>query len=185
MPDRRLRIAVLVGSLRADSVNRQLAEVAVESIPDGVEASIIEGLGELAFYNEDVDNDESLPAGIAEFRRAAGDADAFLVVTPEYNGTMPAVLKNAVDWLSRPFGAGAVSGKPVGVVGSALGRYAGVWSREDTRRCVGIAGGRVIEDVEIGLKSGELGEEGVRSPEIVEQVTRAVRVLADSVAVAV
>ena len=82
-------ILVLVGSLRAASVNRQIAEVAAE---------------------------------------VAARADAVLVVTPEYNGTIPAVLKNAIDWLSRPYGAGALNDKPLAVIGSALGQYGGVWA---------------------------------------------------------
>ncbi|WP_336789912.1 NAD(P)H-dependent oxidoreductase [Gordonia malaquae] len=185
MSDNTVKIAVLVGSLRAGSINRQLAEIALENLPAGVEASIVEGLGDLAFYNEDIDTPETLPAGVAEVRGAVADADAVLLVTPEYNGTLPAVLKNAIDWLSRPYGAGALVGKPVGVIGAALGQYGGVWSRQDTRKSVGIAGARVIEDVEIGVATGKLDESGVRTDAIAEQVVDAVRVLADSVAVSV
>ncbi|WOC13422.1 NAD(P)H-dependent oxidoreductase [Gordonia sp. MP11Mi] len=185
MLDNKLTVAVLVGSLRAESVNRQLAEVALENLPEGVSGSIVEGLGDLAFYNEDIDVDGALPAGIAQVREAVAAADAILLVTPEYNGTLPAVLKNAIDWLSRPYGAGAMVGKPVGVIGAALGRYAGTWSRQDTRKSAGVAGGQVVEDVEIGIATGELGDSGVRTDEIVGQVTEAVRVLVDSVAVAV
>ena len=185
MSDNKLTVAILVGSLRAASVNRQLAEVAVENLPAGVSASIVDGLGGLAFYNEDIDVEGSLPAGVAELREAVAAADAVLLVTPEYNGTLPAVLKNAIDWLSRPFGAGAMGGKPVGVIGAAMGQYAGTWSRQDTRKSAGIAGGRVVEDVEIGLITGKLDDAGVRSEAIVGQVTEALRVLVDSVAVAV
>ncbi|GEE03704.1 FMN reductase [Gordonia spumicola] len=185
MSDNAVKIAVLVGSLRAASVNRELAEIALENLPEGVQASIVDGLGGIAFYNEDVDTPETLPAGVAELRAAVVDADAVLLVTPEYNGTLPAVLKNAIDWLSRPYGAGAFVGKPIGVIGAALGQYGGVWSREDTRKSVGIAGGRVIEDIEIGVATGKLDAAGVRTEAIVEQVADAVRVLAGSVAVSV
>ncbi|MGO3327906.1 NAD(P)H-dependent oxidoreductase [Gordonia sp. (in: high G+C Gram-positive bacteria)] len=185
MSDNQLTVAILVGSLRAASVNRQLAEVAVENLPAGVSASIVEGLGDLPFYNEDIDLEDSVPAGVVELRDAVAAADAVLLVTPEYNGTLPAVLKNAIDWLSRPYGAGAMGGKPVGVIGAAMGQYAGTWSRQDTRKTVGIAGARVVEDVEIGLITGQLDDEGVRSEAIVGQVTGAVRVLVDSAAVTV
>ncbi|GAA4676410.1 NADPH-dependent FMN reductase [Gordonia humi] len=180
-----LNIAVLVGSLRAASVNRQLAEIALANLPEGVNASIVEGLGELPFYNEDIDVEGSVPAAVVPVREAVAGVDAVLLVTPEYNGTLPAVLKNAIDWLSRPYGAGALSGKPVGVIGAAMGQYAGTWSRQDTRKSVGIAGARVVEDVEIGIATLQLDEAGVHTDAIVGQVTEAVRVLADSVAVTV
>ena len=67
-------------------------------------------------------------------------ADAVLVVTPEYNGSIPAVLKNAIDWLSRPYGNGALKDKPLAVIGSALGQYGGVWAHDETRKSFGIAG---------------------------------------------
>ena len=77
-----------------------------------------------------------------------------LAVTPEYNGTIPAVLKNAIDWLSRPYGAGALNGKPLAVIGSALGRYGGVWAHDDTRKSFGIAGAKVIDDITVSVPSG-------------------------------
>ncbi|HNA50020.1 MAG TPA: NADPH-dependent FMN reductase, partial [Mycobacterium sp.] len=104
-----IKVLVLLGSLRAASINRQLAELAAESAPDGVAVTIYEGLGELPFYNEDLDTDAA-PAAVAALRAAATAADAALVVTPEYNGSIPGVLKNAIDWLSRPFGNGALKG---------------------------------------------------------------------------
>ncbi|MGB3696706.1 MAG: NAD(P)H-dependent oxidoreductase [Gordonia sp. (in: high G+C Gram-positive bacteria)] len=185
MTENTVTVAVLVGSLRAGSHNRALAELAVANAPAGVSVRIVDGLGDLPFYNEDLDTPESVPAGVAEVRAQVASADAVLVVTPEYNGTIPGVLKNAVDWLSRPYGAGALAGKPAGVIGAALGRYVGVWSREDTRKSVGIAGAAVVEDVEIGIGTAELGDAGVNTPEIVDQVVDAVRVLAAQVAVAV
>ncbi|MDG3008672.1 NAD(P)H-dependent oxidoreductase [Rhodococcus sp. D2-41] len=141
------RILTLVGSLRAGSVNRQLAASAVALAPEGVEASIYDGLGEIPFYNEDIDVEGQVPAAAQALRDAAAAADGFLLVTPEYNGTIPAVLKNAIDWLSRPFGAGAIVGKPVAVVGGAHGQYGGVWAQDEARKATGIAGARVLADV--------------------------------------
>src|SRR6187200_325033 len=114
-----IKVLVLLGSLRAASINRQLAELAIESAPDGASLQLFDRLGELPFYNEDIDNDD-VAEPVKALREAA--ADAALVVTPEYNGSIPAVLKNAIDWLSRPFGNGALKGKPVAVVGAAHGR---------------------------------------------------------------
>jgi NAD(P)H-dependent FMN reductase len=73
------------------------------------------------------------------------------VVTPEYNGSIPAVLKNAIDWLSRPFGNGALNGKPIAVIGSALGQYGGVWAHDETRKSFGIAGPRVVEGLDLSI----------------------------------
>ncbi|MFJ7178678.1 NAD(P)H-dependent oxidoreductase [Streptomyces massasporeus] len=146
-----VRILALVGSLRAGSHNRQLAEAAVKLAPEGAEVDLFEGLAEIPFYNEDIDVEGSLPAAAARLREAANAADSLILFTPEYNGTIPAVLKNAIDWLSRPYGAGALSGKPVAVVGTAFGQYGGVWAHDETRKSVGVAGGKVLEDVKLSI----------------------------------
>lgn len=150
-----IKVLVLVGSLRAASVNRQLAELAVEQAPDGVELRIFDRLGELPFYNEDIDTAEVAEPVVA-LRAAAAEADAALVVTPEYNGSIPGVLKNAIDWLSRPFGNGALKDKPLAVVGAALGQYGGVWAHDETRKSFGIAGPRVVEDLKLSVPSKSL-----------------------------
>lgn len=143
-------ILALVGSLRAGSHNRQLAEAAVRYAPDGTSVTIFEGLADLPYYNEDAD----VSGGVAPadaLRAAVASADALILFSPEYNGTMPALLKNAIDWLSRPFGAGAISGKPVAVAGAAFGAYGGVWAHDDVRKAAGIAGGIVVEDVKLSV----------------------------------
>ena len=147
-----IKVLVLLGSLRAASINRQLAELAAESAPDGVAVTIYEGLGELPFYNEDLETDAA-PAAVAALRAAAAAADAALVVTPEYNGSLPGVLKNAIDWLSRPFGNGALKDKPLAVIGAALGRYGGVWAHDETRKSFGIAGPRVVDSIKLSLQT--------------------------------
>ncbi|WP_102145136.1 NAD(P)H-dependent oxidoreductase [Mycobacterium hubeiense] len=143
-------VLVLVGSLRAGSVNRQIAELAIQEAPEGVRLRLFDRLGERPFYNEDSDNDQVAEPGRA-LRQVAGEADAALVVTPEYNGSIPGVLKNAIDWLSRPFGNSALKDKPLAVIGAALGRYGGVWAHDETRKSFGIAGPRVIEDVKLSV----------------------------------
>ena len=149
MPD--IKVLTLVGSLRAASINRQIAELATEAAPDGVAVTIFEGLGDLPFYNEDIDNDGDVPAAVTALRAAAADADAALVVTPEYNGSYPAVIKNAIDWLSRPFGDSALKGKPLAVIGGAYGQYGGVWAHDETRKSFGIAGPRVVESIKLSV----------------------------------
>src|SRR5246127_1387218 len=120
-----IKVLTLVGSLRAASINRQIAELAADVAPDGVAVTIFEQLGELPFYNEDIDNDADVPASVTALRAAAAKADATLVVTPEYNGSIPAVIKNAIDWLSRPFGDSALKDKPLAVIGGSYGQYGG------------------------------------------------------------
>ena len=149
------KVLALVGSLRAASINRQIAELATEVAPDGIVVTIFEGLGDLPFYNEEIDDvmnpEAPALAPVAALRAAAADADAALVVTPEYNGSYPAVLKNAVDWLSRPFGDGALKGKPLAVIGGSFGQYGGVWAHDDTRKSFGIAGARVVETIKLSV----------------------------------
>ncbi len=150
-----IKVLVLVGSLRAASINRQLAELAVDTAPEGVRLEWFDRLGELPFYNEDIDND-GVPEPVTALRAAAADANAALVITPEYNGSIPGVLKNAIDWLSRPFGDSALKGKPLAVVGAALGQYGGVWAHDETRKSFGIAGPRVVEDLKLSVPAKSL-----------------------------
>lgn len=155
------RVLVLVGSLRTASVNRQLAETAVQVAPEGAEVTVFDGLGDIPFYNEDIDTADAQIESVTALRTAAADADALLLVTPEYNGTIPAVLKNAIDWLSRPYGAGAISGKPVAVISSSISSNGAKWAHDDVRKSVGVAGGKVLEDVALivggtGQKFGDL-----------------------------
>ncbi|MCV7063100.1 NAD(P)H-dependent oxidoreductase [Mycolicibacterium vaccae] len=163
-------VLVLVGSLRAASVNRQLAELALETAPDGVVFDWFDRLGELPYYNEDIDTDD-VAEPVTALRAAAARADAALVITPEYNGTIPGVLKNAIDWLSRPYGAGALKDKPLAVVGAALGRYGGQWAHDDTRKSFGIAGPRVVEGLELSIPSATLdGRHPREQAEVVDRL---------------
>src|SRR6476659_4719124 len=125
------RVVVLLGSLRAASVNRHIAETLRDQAPAGTVVEIAEGLGDLPFYNEEIDTEGTTPATAVRLREQVVNADRVIAVTPEYNGTMPAVLNNAIDWLSRPYGQGALKGKPFGVVGVTPTPYGGKWAHED------------------------------------------------------
>ncbi len=153
------RILTLVGSLRSGSDNRLLAEAAAKLAPSGVSVEIFEGLADVALYNEDIDQ----PGAVAAADRLRADvqmADALLLVTPEYNGTMTA-LKNAIDWISRPFGAGAITGKPVAVIGTSHGRYGGVWAHDDARKSARIAGAHVLDDLKLSIPAAHTRFAGI------------------------
>lgn len=171
------RVAVLVGSLRADSVNRKVAEALRDRAPEGVTLDIVAGLDQVPFYNEDLDTG-SAPEAAAALRGSVADADAVLVVTPEYNGTMPAVLNNAIDWLSRPYGAGAVVGKPLGVVGVTPTPYGGKWSHEHTLHSARIAGAAVVEDVTVSQTAIEVDVLG--DPDVTARLDAALETLVAS-----
>jgi len=176
-----VKVLVLVGSLRAQSVNRQLADLAAEVAPEGITLVRFDRLGELPFYNEDVDNDD-VAESVKALRQVAGEADAALVVTPEYNGSIPGVLKNAIDWLSRPFGNGALKAKPLAVIGSSAGQYGGVWAHDETRKSFGVAGPRVVEDLKLSLPAKVFdGKHPRESVEVAAQVGDVVGKLAAEV----
>ena len=182
-----IKVLALVGSLRAASVNRQIAQLAADVAPEGVTVTLFDGLGDLPFYNEEIDdatNDavEHAPAPVEALRAAAADADAVLVVTPEYNGSIPAVIKNAIDWLSRPFGNSAVKDKPLAVIGGSFGQYGGVWAHDETRKSFGIAGARVVEAVTLSVPFKTLqGKAPAEHAELSANVRDVVRKLAAEV----
>ncbi|WP_347039573.1 NAD(P)H-dependent oxidoreductase [Glutamicibacter halophytocola] len=168
------KVLTLVGSLRNGSTNQQLAEATSHNAPEGMEVSVFSGLENIPFYNEDTDVEGGVPVAAQALRDAAAEADALMLVTPEYNGTMPAVLKNAIDWLSRPFGAGAVSGMPTVVVGTAFGQYGGVWAQDEARKALNIAGAKVLEDVKLAIPNSVVRFAELHpkdDAEVVEQVT--------------
>src|SRR4029077_8101214 len=109
-----INVLALVGSLRAASVNRQIAQVASENGPDGISVAVYDGLGDIPFYNEDIDGADA-PGAAQNLRTALADAAAVLVITPEYSGTIPSVVKTAFDWLSRHKGEAPVTAKPLAV----------------------------------------------------------------------
>jgi NAD(P)H-dependent FMN reductase len=144
--DKQTRVAVLLGSTRAGSLNRRIAEHLRDNAPAGVTVDVVEGLDTVPFYNEELDG-ETAPASAVALRESVAAADRVLAVTPEYNGTMPAVLNNAIDWLSRPYGQGAIVGKPFAAIGATPTPYGGKWSHEHARHSATIAGAVVVEGI--------------------------------------
>jgi chromate reductase len=140
-----MKVLAISGSLREASYNTALARAAAELAPAGVEVELYDGLGLVPPYDEDVDGEDA-PATVMDLRERIADADALLFVTPEYNGSIPGVLKNAIDWASRPpRGGAALWGKTAAVAGATTGQYGAIWAQQDLRRVLGIAGARVID----------------------------------------
>jgi chromate reductase len=140
-----MRILAVSGSLRDASYNTALARAAAERAPEGAELEVYDRLGELPLYDTDLDGEDA-PQAVRDFRQAIVAADALFFVTPEYNGSISGVLKNAIDWASRPpRGGAALWGKTAAVAGATTGQYGAIWAQQDLRRVLGIAGARVIE----------------------------------------
>ena len=138
-----MTVLAIPGSLRAGSYNTALARAASRVAPDDVEVEIFDGLRELPLYDGDIESEEI--AAVEWLRDRIDDADALLVVTPEYNGSIPGALKNAIDWASRPRGDAALRGKTVAVAGASPGQYGALRAIQDLRRVLGVAGARVID----------------------------------------
>ena len=140
-----MRILAISGSLRAGSYNTALARAAAELAPDGVEIDVYDGLGLVPHYDEDLDQEGiETPATVAQLRRRIDEADALLLVTPEYNGSTTGVLKNAIDWVSARHRGSWLRNKTVAVAGATTGEYGAIWAQQDLRRILGIAGARVV-----------------------------------------
>ncbi|MBI4897321.1 MAG: NAD(P)H-dependent oxidoreductase [Actinobacteria bacterium] len=145
-----MRVIGIAGSLRAGSYNAKLLDAAAQALPADADYRRWAGLADVPFYNADRDEPGLIPVAAEELRAVVAGADGLLFATPEYNGSIPGGLKNAVDWLSRPFGASALSGKTVAVIGAGTGRFGGVWAQAELRKALGIAGARVV-DAEFAL----------------------------------
>lgn len=139
-----MRVLGIVGSLREGSYNHALLREAAERLPAGAELVEFERLGEIPPYDADLE-ELAVPEPVRALREAIRETDGVLVVTPEYNHSIPGVLKNALDWASRPAGRSAMNGKPAVVVGASTGMFGAVWAQAETRKVLGALGARVVE----------------------------------------
>jgi NAD(P)H-dependent FMN reductase len=140
-----INVLIVVG-LRAGSVNRELAKVAADCSADGIALNMFDSLTDLPRYSETFENCGT-PSSVGALRTAAAEADAVLMVTT-YHGRVPAVVNNAIDWLTRRWDQAALHDKPLAVIGRASGCYSGVWSHQ-TEDADGISGSRVIESITV------------------------------------
>ena len=166
-----MRILGVSGSLRVGSFNTSLLRAAAEAAPDGVELELWEGLAELPLYAGDLDGDDA-PAPVRRLREAWGEADAILFATPEYNGSVPGGLKNAIDWASRPRLDAVLRNKTVAVAGASPGQFGALWAQQDLKRILGVAGARVVgTEIPVGRAHERFDSEGrLLDGELVEQL---------------
>ena len=154
-----MKILGISGSLRRDSYNTAL----LHNVP--LELELWDGLKSIPPYDED-DDVEPAPPAVARMRAAVAGVDAILFATPEYNASVPGQLKNAIDWLSRPFATSVLRNKPVAVVGASTGAFGAVWAQAELRKVLATAGARVVEgDVAVGHAHERFDANGVLTDE--------------------
>ena len=139
-----MKVLAVSGSLRAESHNTRLLEEAAAAAPSGVELELFDPavIAALPLYDQDLEGD--VPVSVQRLRDAWAEADAILFATPEYNGSVPGGLKNAVDWASRPRPEAPLVNQTVAVIGASTGQFGAIWAQNDLRRILGIAGARVV-----------------------------------------
>jgi chromate reductase, NAD(P)H dehydrogenase (quinone) len=116
-----LQVLGIAGSIRQASYNRGVLRAAAELMPEGASLEIFD-IADIPMFNQD--EDQNPPAIVTEFKQKIRGADAILISTPEYNYSIPGVLKNAIDWASRPYGDSAWNGKPAAIMGASVGNIA-------------------------------------------------------------
>ena len=171
-----MRVLGISGSLRRDSHNSTLLRAAGDVFEErGIEFDVYDGLKSIPPYDED-DDVQPGPEAAEDLRAAVRAADAIFFSTPEYNSSIPGQLKNAVDWLSRPVGGGALLGKTVGVVGASTGMFGAVWAQAELRKVLAASGARVVEgEVPVGHAHTRFDDDGrLNDPEIAEQLAAVV-----------
>lgn len=157
-------IVVIVGSLRKDSWNKQLAQ-AVEVLAKDLWKVSYADIGALPHYNEDLWPNP--PVAVGAFKQLIEDSDGVLIVSPEYNRSMPGVLKNALDWASRPGGKSSLKHKPVALMGASIGPSGTTVAQSHLRSVVGPSGGIPMQQPEVYVtaKEGVFGADHVISDE--------------------
>jgi chromate reductase len=155
-----VRLLLVSGSLRQDSYNRALLSAAVRALPRTARGVELEGIARLPAYSEDLDG-ELVPREVRNMREWIAASDALLIATPEYNGSIPGALKNAIDWASRPWPDCVLREKLVAVIGASTGLFGAVWAQAELRKVLRIAGANVLDcELVVGLAHESLDFEG-------------------------
>jgi chromate reductase len=127
-----VRILGIAGSLRHDSYNKLLLQAAAKLLPFSTQLEIFD-LDKIPLYNQDLEA-LGLPEAVKEFKKKIEDADAILISTPEYNHSYPGVLKNAIDWASRPYGHNSFDGKPTAVISASPAQFGGISAQDHLKQ---------------------------------------------------
>lgn len=136
-----VNVAIVVGSNRRQSINRQLAG-ALAKLGEGKMAAKLVQIDDLPLYNQDLE--DPLPASVARFKDEIARSDGVLLVTPEHNRSIPAVLKNAIDWGTRPYGKNVWAGKPAAIAGTSPGAIGSAIAQQHLRQVLGNLGALVM-----------------------------------------
>jgi chromate reductase, NAD(P)H dehydrogenase (quinone) len=167
-----MRVLAISGSLRAGSYNSALVAAAAECRSEA-QVVVWRGLDRIPAFNEDID---AVPAVVTSLRLAIARSDGVLIATPEYNGSIPGVLKNALDWVSRPYPENALRGKPVRVMGASQGTFGALWAQADLRRILKTIGADVADrDLPVAQAHEAFSEEGrLRDPALARALCAAI-----------
>lgn len=152
------------GSLREKSLNTQLAQAIKELAPAGTNVEVV-SIADVPLYNQD--QDSAFPAGAQAFKDKVRAADGVIIVTPEYNRSIPGVLKNAIDWASRPYGDNAFTGKPVFVTGATAGPVGTALAQYDVKKVMLFSDARLLAQPEsfVGGADKKFDENGALTDE--------------------
>ena len=158
----------IIGSLRTGSYNRFLMNAFVEHKPTSVEMELID-IGTLPFYNED--SEATFPETATTFKNKIETADIIIIATPEYNRSVPGVLKNAIDWSSRPYGKNAFAGKKVLVVGASVGPTGAALAQYDLKKMLLHGNAEVFGQPEffVGVAGNKFDAAGILTDEGTKQ----------------
>lgn len=163
------KVGIIVGSLRKNSFSKQVADNVVPLFPAGFETEFVE-IGHLPLFNQDYEGELGTPPEYTEFRNKIKSLDAVLFVTPEYNRSIPAALKNALDVASRPYGESVWNGKPAAIISQSPGTLAGFGVNHHLRQVLTFLNMPVVQQPEayIGSVHELLDENGKLNQETIE-----------------
>ena len=174
-----MRLLAISGSLRSGSYNSALLAAAEAEIPADVEFVLWRDLAAIPAFNEDLEREP--PPSVMSLRREIARSDALLIATPEYNRSVPGALKNALDWVSRPFATNALRNKPVAVVGASQSLFGAVWAQAELRKILATIGARVQDrDLPVAQAHEAFTEGRLRDPRLAARLRVIVAALVDS-----
>ncbi|RJO75054.1 NAD(P)H-dependent oxidoreductase [Nocardia panacis] len=155
-----IKILAISGALRAASTNTALLRAAQQLAPEGVEIEIYEGARDLPYFDQDLEGEP--PASVVDLRERIAAADGVLIATPEYNYSIPGVLKNLLDWASRPYGESVLTDKPVAIMGASMSGFGTVRAQNHLRDVFHWLDSKVVTkpEVHVGQNHTRFDEQG-------------------------